>query len=368
MTGEDEVETYDVLVVGAGPAGSRAAEAAARGGASTLLVESRDKVGEPVQCAEFIPRPLGSDLGLPSGIIAQEVSGTVTRVADSEPLLNRNPGYIIHRDRFDKLLAERAVEAGAEMRLLTKVLAPIRWDGDWVQAELEERAPVKRRFPVRARVVVGADGPMSTVGRSLGKVNQRLLKARQVTVALREPSDVTEVFLHPFYRGGYGWLFPKGKVANVGVGVDKALGGVSSEALAHLLGLLKGRIGATMVSTGGRIPVGGRLPARTDNCLLAGDAAGHTHPITGGGIHQAVESGRMAGEAAAGHVNGDEAALKRYAGEFESLFRVPLDRANEKRRTLESEWRDSEEDPLAFIRLMRRTWISFPEYYKGRGV
>jgi flavin-dependent dehydrogenase len=103
---------------------------------------------------------------------------------------------------------------------------------------------------------------------------------------------------------------------------------------------------------------------RVGSVLLAGDAAGHTHPITGGGIHQAVEAGRMAGRSAAAYLDGDREALEGYYREFASLFGLQLDRATRRRHELEEGWASSDGDPDAFQDLMRRGWIGFPEYYK----
>jgi geranylgeranyl reductase family protein len=360
-----DAEGLDVLVVGAGPAGSRAAEAAARAGASVLMVDKRDEVGLPVQCAEFLPRRVAMDLGLPEVSIAQDVEGTLTHIGGEVASTRRNPGCIVRRDVVDRVLASRAVEAGAELWTSTMVTGA-RVDGEGATVKLSWKGR-EGGSVVRAGLIVGADGPRSTIGAVVSSLNTSMVVAHQVTVELAEPSSDTEVYLDPAFPGGYGWLFPKGDVANVGVGVDIAMGGSSKEGLDRLLGLLGDRLGKVVGSTGGFVPVGGRLPTVHDRVLLAGDAAGHTHPITGGGIHQAVEAGRLAGEAAAAFVAGDEAAPTRYAEAFEDLFSVTLDRANARRTELLEGWEDARDDHEAFDRLMRRTWIGFPEYYKGGG-
>ncbi len=354
---------WDILVVGGGPAGSTAAKAAAKGGARVLVVDRRDDIGTPVQCAEFLARHVVLDMRFPKEAIAQDVERSRTFLHDEEASVRRNPGCILNRDVVDAVLWQRAVDAGAEAIVGTRV---------------EEIAADPAGFTVSmtgpdgvvsttATVLIGADGPRSTVGAALGASNHKMVVGNQVTVPLHAPSEDTEVYLAPVFAGGYAWLFPKCDLANVGVGVDVSLGASPMSALAVFLDLLGDRIGEPVRSTGGLIPVGGPLPMRSGRALLAGDAAGLTHPITGGGIHQALVSGRLAGEAAAAFVEGDETALERYEPSFRELFDIHLGRAKERRSEMVSTWEGAMGDPEAFERLARRGWIGFREYYRRAG-
>lgn len=359
-----EPTDWDVVVVGAGPAGSSAAQAAAEGGARVLVVERRLVVGVPVQCAEFLPRRVALDLRLPKAAIAQDVVGTITHLPGGEATSRRNPGCILNREVADALLAQRAVEAGAQLMTSTQATAIGQTSGGSIRVELEAMGGQEVPSHTTTSILVGADGPQSLVGQKVGATNTRKLVAHQVTVDLHAPVNETEVYLHPTYRGGYGWLFPKGDVANVGVGVDRALGGNPKEALEHLVGTLGDRIGKVRRTTGGLIPVNGPLQGVHGNILLAGDAAGHTHPITGGGIHQAVEAGRLAGETAAAMTTGEVDRLDGYEAAFRSLFQIHLGRAVARRHELEETWNEVEGDPEAWESLARRSWIGYKEYFK----
>ena len=361
-------EVHDVVVVGAGPAGSCVAAAAARAGAEVLVIEKREQVGMPVQCAEFLTRRALLDQRMPSSVVAQDVERTLTYVLGEQASIRRNPGCIIHRDRFDSILAERAVDAGALLRTSTRAEGPMEREGDLVHLTVTGRGEDDSSTRLSARVLVGADGPRSQVGAAIGRVNPKTLVGHQWTVELREASHDTEVYLDPEYVGGYAWLFPKGDVANVGVGVDIEAGGDPPKALERFITSLGDRIGASHRMTGGLIPVGGPIECVAGNVIMVGDAAGHTHPITGGGIHQAVEAGRMAGEAVAAYVSGDSQALMAYEDAFRSLFALPLGRATDRRRELDRGWAHAVSDPEAFKALMRRTWIGFKEFYKGEDV
>lgn len=354
MTGAGE---WDVLVVGAGPAGSRAAEAAAVEGAKVLLVEKREKVGVPVQCAEFLHRNVVLSLDLPDEVLAQDIREMVTYVNGHEEARSRGPGHIIHRDLFDALLAGRAVEAGAELWTGRPVVGPLERGRGIDGALVADPSKGCGQLEVGGRTIVGADGPLSIVASWIGCENKDLLVANQVTVGLREPTDVTEVYLGADFPGGYGWLFPKGDVANIGVGVDTSLGVGPKEALRRLRDQLGDRVeGKARRVTAGLIPVNG--PSRTvvDNIVLVGDAGGFTHPITGGGIYQAVETGAMAGRAAA---CGD---LDDFVRGWEPLFGRGLWHGARRRAEMMASWKVKSGDEKDFLSLIRRCWIGFEEY------
>ena len=112
---------YDVLVVGAGPAGTSAAGEAAKQGARVLLVERKRTVGQPVQCAEFIPGLLPQQLEIRRDYIIQSTRGMRTCLPDGEITESLMPGYIIHRGLFDKMLAAEAIGNGADILLQSRV-------------------------------------------------------------------------------------------------------------------------------------------------------------------------------------------------------------------------------------------------------
>ncbi len=348
-----ERERFDVLIVGAGPAGSSAARAAAEAGASVLVIEKREKIGEPVQCAEYIPRLLAQKVKIPPEAVAQEIRGMITFMPDGEIIKKSAPGFILNRAMFDRALAMQAQKAGAKILTGTKALSK---EG----AKVKISGTSGQMDEVNASVIIGADGPDSTVGSWIGRENRKIVRAIQHTVMLKRPSHDTEVYFGREYPGGYAWLFPKGEMANVGVGVQRELGGVPREALDAFKERIKDRIGDVVEVTAGRIPVGGPLHStdRGVQVILAGDAAGHTHAITGGGIPQAVIGGAMAGRAAAAHAGGDKKAFQDYPGQWMGAFGSMLDRAARKREKMEEGW--SQED---MVSLLRRCWVACREYY-----
>ncbi len=347
----------DVLVVGLGPAGSRAAAAAAEAGARVVAIERRAEPGRPVQCAEFVPALLDQEVPGLAMVTAQTVDRMQTFVA-AEPAdeTPRFPGRMIDRTAFDRLLAERAAAAGAECRYGVSVRR--------IEADGAVCASDGSRF--RPRLLIGADGPHSCIGAAISSVNRALVETRQVTVPLLAPHDATDIYLHADYAGGYGWLFPKNARANLGIGAA----GEIRPLLKPLLGALRRRLvaeerigGGVSHLTGGAIPVGGRLSVLgaigETPVLLAGDAAGLTNPVTGAGIAAAAISGRLAGRAAAGWLAGRPGALAEYEEELGDIFDGALSRALGRRRTVLDAYGRGGPDASA----LRAGWIAYPQYW-----
>jgi geranylgeranyl reductase family protein len=347
------IERCDVAVVGLGPAGSCAAAAAARRGLRVVAVDRRREAGVPIQCAELVPRMIGADVAALARSIRQPIASMATFVEnDPADVVDPFPGQMIDRAAFDAALADAAAHAGARCRFATGVRAVGR-DGT---------VALDGGTSLAARVVIGADGPRSIVGRAIGRVNTALVETRQVTVPLLQPYSATDIFLSESIPGGYGWLFPKRDVANVGAGVDPAHRARLKAIVGDLHAMLVagGRVGREVLrTTGGAIPVGGMLVPRgalgEADVLLAGDAAGLANPVTGAGIAAAVHSGTLAGDAAADIVGGDRDAARGYEDEVGAVFGASLARALERRRELARGIRSKA--------ALRRGWIAYPEYW-----
>jgi digeranylgeranylglycerophospholipid reductase len=351
-------EVPDVMVVGLGPAGSRAAAAAAAAGYGVVALERRAEAGSPVQCAEFVPTMIERDVPGVRTVTRQMVARMLTFTESGPPDETSDfRGYMIDRAAFDRMLAAEAARAGADCRYGRSVLAI---DADGTVRVSDGRV-------VRPRVLIGCDGPHSRVGAAIGQVNRAIVDTRQLTVPLVLPHDATDIFLSADYRGGYGWLFPKGAVANVGIGVvtedRQRLKPMLSELLARLSA--SRRIGTDAFgATGGAIPVGGRLRSighlGAVPVMLAGDAAGLTNPVTGAGIASAVQSGTLAGQAAVDWLGGRAAALSGYEEELGDIFDAALGRALRRRRDVLARYQDGRRPDA---RALADGWIGSPHYW-----
>jgi len=330
------VEEVDVLVVGLGPAGGAAALAAAQAGLRVAAVERRKEIGVPVQCAEFIPLSLAR-YAVSRGVLQQRIQGMVSHLPSGRMEKSDAPGLMIDRAAFDQALARQAEQSGARLYLNSHLIG---LDGAGSSA-IAVTPQGETRFDYR--LLVAADGPHSSVARSLGLPRQETVHARQYNVPLLEGSEETQIWLSPDYPGGYAWLFPKGGVANLGLGVDKRYGADPKALLDALHRKLAadGRVGeAILRRTGGAIPVGGlRQNLVVGNVLFVGDAAGLTHPITGAGIAAAVVSGERAGQAAAAWLlERNENALMDFEEDIRDQFGASLERAVARRAWLGQYW------------------------------
>lgn len=346
-----------VLVVGLGPGGASAACMAAEAGLHVLGVERNRAIGEPVQCAEFVPMPMGA-YTRGDQVLYQRIEGMKSVLPSGAVYHSDFPGYMIDRARFDQAIAARAEKAGARLRVHTRLTGL-----DPVQRRARLSTPDGEQ-EVRFDVLIAADGPHSAVARLMGLPALETVNTRQYSVPLLKAYADTDIWLSDEYPGGYAWLFPKGKRANLGLGADRQF---EDDLKSPLDALHRQLIGEGLVGeeifyrTGGAIPVGGlRDRLFYDRCLFVGDAAGLTHPITGGGIAAAVVSGERAGEAAAAYLQGDPEAFGDFEEDMRDQFQNTLERAVERRTYLKNHWgkASAQRDET-----MRRGWIAFSEYF-----
>jgi len=348
---------YDILVVGAGPAGSTAAFEAAKNNAKVLLIDKKKILGEPIQCAEYIPKLLLNEIKISQSCIAQKITGMKTFLQNGECIETRSPGFMLNRDIFDKELAIKAVDNGVDLCVNTVCVS-----------KSDNKILINRdgkKEIIIPKVVIGADGPHSTVGRWIKSSNNEFVIGLQYRVPLVSSMDFTEVYFNQDFFGGYGWFFPKGGFANVGVGIKQGVESGANNLLNNLLnGFVtflekNGKVENTPdLKTGGLIPVGGPLITVKDNIMLVGDAAGQTHAITGGGISQAATCGKIAGRTAVKAIDKvDISILKEYENEWQIIFGNELSRARLRRQFLESNW-DHLED------IVKKCWTAFREYYE----
>jgi geranylgeranyl reductase family protein len=347
----------DLLVVGAGPAGSMAALGAAQAGLETLMVERRAAVGRPVRCGEYVPLALAQEL--PTGVelpVRALADALHLHLLQGETREIRSPGAVIDRAAFDQSLADAAQAAGARLLGGTPLVALERGGIATLGGASSGR--------VRARLIIGADGPRSLVAAAAGLGHPRVMLGLQREVGLSRPVDGAHLYLWATARYGYGWLFPKGSTANLGVAVPRGAGRLGRRALSELtLRLadeeLLSEAGAARRGEGdpgrsGLVPCGGVLPRlAAGRVLLAGDAAGHTDPLTGAGIAAAVRAGALVGSVAAlalGEGRWTEAG-PRYELEWRRVFGRSAARSLDRRHELEALWdRD-------LRRALRRAWV-----------
>lgn len=333
---------YDVIVVGAGPAGSIAAKTAASGGLSVLLIEKRQEIGDPVRCAEGLGKEgLKRHIKPDNRWIAAEVKGSKiispdgTEINLSEASSSKDVGYVLERKVFDRALAQQAAMAGAEVMVKTRATDLLRNNGKITGINAMYMG---ENYEVKSNIVIGADGIESKVGRWGGI--DTALKPKDIDVCAQflvsniDAGEYSEFFLgHKYTPGGYVWIFPKGKnTANVGLGL---LGSNSGKlrAISLLTTFVEKYIPHAKILeiVVGGVPVSGPIGKTTsDGLMLVGDAARQSDPLTGGGIINAMDAGKMAGEVCIkAHEKGDYSlgTLKEYETKWRSTIGKELSKS-----------------------------------------
>lgn len=354
-------ERADLLVIGLGPAGAAAAARAARLGVSVIAIEKKKSIGVPVQCAEFIPLPLARYAQAP-GVLMQRIAGMTSVLPSGASKASDFSGLMVDRAAFEQALAGEAEQAGARLQL-ESVLCGLDAERGTATVRCGSKITV-----LECRAAIAADGPHSTVAALLGLPRLKTVRTRQYTVPLTAPHAETGIWLSDAYPGGYAWLFPKGELANLGLGMDPRFELDMKTPLdtLHRRLVAAGRVGCEILcATGGAIPVGGlRENLFVGSVMFAGDAAGLTHPITGAGIAAAVVSGERAARAAYDLLcNRKTGALAEYEDDIRDQFEDSINRGLSRRRELERAWRSAAARSDA---IQRRGWVAFPEYFSRR--
>ncbi|HID17119.1 TPA: NAD(P)/FAD-dependent oxidoreductase [Candidatus Bathyarchaeota archaeon] len=344
------MKLYDVVVVGAGPAGSSAALKASELGLKTLLVDKKREVGVPVQCGEYMPHEDEVKRMFPNSkhtsrfieltkACRRNECDVVRFVSPSGKMYDvKYRAYVIDREKFDKALVDEAKNNGCEV--LLKTLASNVYINDNKLALIRNG----RCEVVSFKVLIAADGFNSGVANSLGlKTTSWEDKATTIQRVMGNVSverNVCEMYWDKDCSpGGYAWIIPKGEsVANVGLGIRKKFSkGSLTNFLNHFISrhpvaskrLKDGTVSSTV---GGVVPVGGPIPKTFHkNIIVVGDAAGQVAAHVGGGVPSSVICGEIAGETAYRHLK-EGASI----GEYEETWRKELggilDRALKLRR------------------------------------
>ena len=302
----------DVLVVGAGPAGSMAAKTAAKNFVNVVLIDRNRYIGQPVRCAEGINKFLFRDTGIKinDSFIEKKISGTKIYFYDEIYSLDSGQwqGYTINRKIFDLYLAQQAEQAGAQLLIETNAVGMKRKEKRWIV----KTKSTKGLSTIEAKIVIGADGFECYVGRWTGirkKWRQdEFSKCYELEIEcpqLKE-SNIFHIAFGEEFSNGYAWIFPKCKTANVGVGITpRANAKYALEFFINKYPKISSIIGknySIKEKRGGGIPTTGPRDINelvSDGIILVGDAAGMVDPITGEGISSSMLSGIAAGETVA---------------------------------------------------------------------
>jgi len=315
---------YDLIIVGAGPAGSIAARYAAAKGISVLVLEKDRDVGYPVRCGEAVSkRSLELFMEPDSKWIASEINKFSFGAPNgSEVVLEfSETGYVLERRIFDYALAKTASEKGAHF-VMRAYVNGLLFDGDKVSGVKYLHNGIQKE--INSKLVIAADGVESRVGRWAGlktSVDFREMESCYQVTASNIQLDPDTCY---FYFGketapeGYLWVFPKGKnTANIGIGVS-GLSSKQKAAKVYLEEFLAKKFpdASILTAVAGGVPCSLTLDKiSAPGIMLTGDAARQVNPLSGGGISSGMIGGSLAGDIAADAIlNNNLDSISKYAG------------------------------------------------------
>jgi digeranylgeranylglycerophospholipid reductase len=329
---------YDLVVIGAGPAGSMAARVASHYGFKTLVLEQRRIVGYPSHCAGGILSLILDKMGL-IPIVQSSICTLIENIDINSPgghralhSFRKPIGYIVHRPLFDQLLMQDAQKRGAEVRTQTRAIG---LEGDrhvFHEVVIKSGNELQK---IKTKLIIGADGIAANVAKWAGlSVSHQYLgsgfgyNADYVKDLSR---DTVEIYFLNALPGGYAWIFPQGpEAANVGVGgynngtyMRKIFNWFK---MRHPVASQKLRAARLIDYTGGILP-GSKVPRRTtfNYGLIVGDAANQVDYLSGEGIRLALICGDLAGRVVSAALqNEDFSLIHSYHKLMQKTLRIEL--------------------------------------------
>ena len=365
---------YDVIVVGAGPAGLMTALTSAEEGLNVLLIERELEIGIPDKCGEFLPKleemrklaPKTEDLESifdpPSSCIVNNTEYVNFVFPNNVEIAIPFKGLVVERKLYEKHLANQAARAGAHIMPFTSVIDLLE-GGKGVLAKNNEGT-----HRIEGKTIVGADGAYSLIARRAGFPVSRdpydygVGYHYEMVNVDHNPRYVDMYLGENIAPGTYAWIIPKGDdVANVGTGVRSPYmkKGVSirdyqKNFINHPPVAAKLKRAQPTAVKAGCIPVGGPMAeTHKDNILIVGDAAGHTIPTVGGGIPPGLIIGRIAGHSLANYVKNGE-SLAAFDSEWKRQIGETLDNSLRLRKMSDIVFKN--EKVIDFV--VKRGWLT----------
>ncbi|MEJ2276333.1 MAG: NAD(P)/FAD-dependent oxidoreductase [Candidatus Lokiarchaeota archaeon] len=285
---ENKVDDFDIVIIGASISGNYLATLLLNKGFKIAIIEEHNEIGLPLQCAGIVSKKLKKLVNFPDEVILNRVkfAKLVSPSGKSINLSGDEKPFIIDRISFDQYFYNSIKNSKQVQIFLNEKFKKFQYIGEREKLILVETN--KRKL--RSKILVGCDGPLSSVGRLLNQRNQ-ILYASQIRVKGKFPNNEAIMYFHPDWRELFGWIVPEG-YGNYRVGLA-ASNGIPSKfrKFKYILNIKDSQI---IDRQGGIIPYGLMNKIAFNNILLLGDAAGQVKATTGGGIIMLLTAAKYA--------------------------------------------------------------------------
>lgn len=292
------MKKYDIIVIGAGPAGAFLSKLISNSGFKVLVIEKKKKIGENVHCAEGVSRKsLTEIIEIKKEWISSPVEGSVMSGPDNTEFITNYPnvGWILDRAKMEEDLMLDAIKNGVDIITKNEVI------------EISDYNKVREVIintgeKFQCELVVGADGLSSFTGRRTGILKPMRMDEFHSTYQYFAFVDKKDSYAEMYFSyidvpGGYFWCFPKGNgFANVGLGIDPSM--TKGKPKDYLDKIIKKRfkIFKPVYGFGSGVPTTFNNRLVKEGVALIGDGGRLTDPITGGGIANALRSAKFLAE------------------------------------------------------------------------
>ena len=356
----------DVIISGAGPAGSIAAYELARRGVSVLLLEKSQFPRYKV-CGGGLTHKILQEIPFDvSTVFETQIHTIVFSSGFKEVFARTSPEPMIYctmRDQLDAHLLEKAIIAGARVRYEDKVLE--------VKQDPISATVITSKGTLRSKLVIGADGATSAVARSAG-LSENIMPGLAWEAEVKADTNTVKAFSKTVFLdwgafpGGYGWVFPKGDHFSIGVGGPASLSKWMMPYYKNFIEYLDTGSGLQVIETTSLkswpIPVRIRKSMfHNGRILVAGDAGGLTDPLTGEGIYYAIRSGKLAAATCYEYLQSSVNSLESYSQAVNDELMNELVEANRIKFIFNT-------TPLKIHRFVRdneRAWRAFGKVLRG---
>lgn len=271
-----------ITIIGAGPAGSYLAYLLAKNGKNVTIIEEHDKVGIPVQCTGIVTGSIEKFVKLPREVIANRCSKVIA-ISKNNRTEAETDEIVMWRNKFDEFLTNMAIDAGAKILTDHQFIG---FNGKNLINLKDKKA--NKINEIKADVVVGADGPSSSVAKAANlNAETKFYIAMQAKVKLNADINAFETYFGSSFPNFFGWVVPESEdTVRLGLGTFQ-------NTKDYFYSFLEKRTGKKQILCweSGIIPVyNPKKIIQRDNVYLIGDAATQVKATTGGGIIPSLKS------------------------------------------------------------------------------